>query len=370
MSVVQCSIKRADDIPVTAMITARPRARQKDIMANKIVSLALQGGGSHGAFTWGVLDRLLEDARLDVEGISGASAGAMNAAIMAQGYAQDGRDGARASLERFWSSLSTREPFGFTQPDFGAAPVTNPATMPGMQALLAMTRFFTPAQLNPLDINPLRDILNEQIDFARLREQRDISLFIAATQVSTGTLKIFRNPDLSVDVLLASACLPSLHRPIEIDGEAYWDGGLTANPPIFPLLQACSSRDVMVVLLHPSRRPVTPTTSDEIGQRLSEISFSSAFFTELTGLAMVKREAENATFAFGSLERRLRQLNMHLIDADELMGQLTNMSKLNTQGSFIRSLHQQGRERAGEWLEQHFESIGQRSTFDLGRFLP
>lgn len=337
-------------------------------MPNKIVSLALQGGGSHGAFTWGVLDRLLEDGRLGFEGISGASAGAMNAVVMTQGYVQEGRDGARAALDRFWTSLSTREPFDFIQPDSVAA-VPNPAPMPGMRTLLAMTRFFSPAQLNPLDINPLRDILIEQVDFERLREQRDIKLFIAATQVSTGILKIFRNRDLSVDALLASACLPSLHRPIEIDGEAYWDGGLTANPPIFPLLHACSARDVMVVLLHPSRRGGTPATSHDIGQRLSEISFSSAFFTELSGLALAKREAENATLAFGALERRLRQLNMHVIDANELMEQLSNLSKLNTQGSFIRSLHQQGRERASEWLEQNFARIGQESTFDLGRFL-
>lgn len=338
-------------------------------MQNKTVSLALQGGGSHGAFTWGVLDRLLEDGRLQFEGISGASAGAMNAAVLAQGYAQDGREGARAALERFWSSLSTREPFGFSSPEAGAAGVSNPAPVPGMEAFLAMTRFFSPAQLNPLDINPLRDILNEQVDFERLRSERQIKLFIAATRVSTGTLKIFRNRELSVDTLLASACLPSLHRPIEIDGEAYWDGGLTANPPIFPLLHACSARDVMVVLLHPSRRPDTPTSSHEIGQRLSEISFSSTFFTELGALALAKREAENSALAFGSLERRLRQLNMHMIDANELMEQLTNLSKLNTQGSFIRGLHQQGRERAAEWLEQHFERIGRESTFDLGRFL-
>lgn len=345
------------------------RPNEKDIMSNKIVSLALQGGGSHGAFTWGVLDRLLEDGRLDLEGISGASAGAMNAAVMAQGYVQDGRDGARAALERFWTALSTGAPLDYLNAE-GAPVVANPAPMPGMQALLAMTRFFSPTQLNPLDINPLRDILVEQVDFERLRRQRELKLFIAATQVSTGTLKIFRNADLSVEVLLASACLPSLHRPIEIDGEAYWDGGLTANPPIFPLLHACAARDVMVVLLHPSRRAGTPTTSHDIGQRLSEISFSSAFFTELSGLALAKREAENSTLAFGSLERRLRQLNLHMIDANELMEQLTNLSKLNTQASFIGSLFQQGRERASEWLEQNFAQIGHTSTFDLGRFLP
>lgn len=338
-------------------------------MQNKIVSLALQGGGSHGAFTWGVLDRLLEDGRLGIEGISGASAGAMNAAIFTYGYATDGREGARAALDKFWSSLATRAPFDFMPKDLNAMALANQTPMPAMQALLAMTRFFSPAQLNPLDINPLRDILNEQIDFERLRTQREIKLFIAATQVSTGTLKIFRNSDLSVDTLLASACLPSLHRPIEIDGEAYWDGGLTANPPIFPLLHACAARDVLVVLLHPSRRSSTPVSSSDIGQRLSEISFSSAFFTELNALALAKREAEASTVAFGSLERRLRQLNMHMIDANELMEQLSNLSKLNTQESFIRSLHEQGRERADQWLAENYDQIGKTSTFDLGRYL-
>lgn len=338
-------------------------------MSNKIISLALQGGGSHGAFTWGVLDRLLEDGRLGFEGISGASAGAMNAVVLAQGYVQDGREGARAALERFWTALSTGAPLDYINAE-GAPVIANPTPMPGMQALLAMTRFFSPTQLNPLDINPLRDILLEQVDFDRLRRQRELKLFIAATQVSTGTLKIFRNADLSVEALLASACLPSLHRPIEIEGEAYWDGGLTANPPIFPLLHACAARDVMVVLLHPSRRAGTPTSSHDIGQRLSEISFSSAFFTELSALALAKREAENSTLAFGSLERRLRQLNLHMIDANELMEQLTNLSKLNTQASFIGSLFQQGRERAAEWLEQNFAQVGRTSTFDLGRFLP
>jgi len=338
-------------------------------MHDKIVSLALQGGGSHGAFTWGVLDRLLEDGRIGFEGISGASAGAMNAAVMAHGFVTGGRDGARAALERFWDSLSTRQPLNFIQPD-PTAVMPGAGAIPGMQTLLAMTRFFSPAQLNPLDINPLRDILNEQIDMERLRSQRELKLFIAATQVSTGTLKIFRNTELSVDTLLASACLPSLHRPIEIDGEAYWDGGLTANPPIFPLLHACAARDVMVVLLHPSRRPVTPSSSHEIGQRLSEISFSSTLFTELGALALARREAEASTVAFGALERRLRQLNMHLIDADEYMEQLSNLSKLNTDGGFIRGLYGQGRERAGAWLEAHFADIGKRATFDLGRFLP
>ena len=337
----------------------------------KIVTLALQGGGSHGAFTWGVLDRLLEDPRIDFEGISGASAGAMNATVLAHGYNLGGREGAREALAAFWGRIVTREPFSFLPPEMmpGGASLLNQSTPAAMHALLAMSRFFSPTQLNPLDINPLRDILVEQVDFERLRSGGDIKLFIAATRVSTGTLKIFRNRDLTVDALLASACLPSMHRPVEIDGEAYWDGGLTANPPIFPLLHLCSARDLLVVLLHPCSRPGTPTSIQEIGQRLSEISFSSAFFTELGGLALAKREAENAMFAFGTLERRLRKLNMHLVEANDLMSQLDVMSKLNTKTSFIHGLHDEGRQAAGRWLEKNFHMLGLKSSFDLGRYL-
>lgn len=340
-------------------------------MHTKIMTLALQGGGSHGAFTWGVLDRLLEDPRITFEGISGASAGAMNAVVLAHGYATGGREGARAALAAFWERIAIKEPFdllpGELQPD-GASVLTQ-STAPAAQALFAMTRFFSPMQLNPFDVNPLRDILEQQVDFERLQRTGSIRLFIAATNISTGMLKIFRNRELTIDALLASACLPSMHRPVEIDGQAYWDGGLTANPPVFPLLHLCSARDLMVVLLHPCSRPDIPTSTHEISQRLSEISFSSAFFTELGGLALAKREAENALFAFGTLERRLRRLNMHLIEASDLMNQLDNMSKLNTKSSFIQGLRDEGREVAGSWLETNFHKLGVKSSFDLGRYL-
>lgn len=340
-------------------------------MHTKVMTLALQGGGSHGAFTWGVLDRLLEDARMTFEGISGASAGAMNAVALAHGFQAGGREGAREALAAFWNRVAVKEPFGFLPSELqpGNANVLAHSTAPATQALFAMTRFFSPTQLNPFDVNPLRDILEQQIDFERLRRAGGIKLFIAATNISTGMLKIFRNHDISLEALLASACLPSIHHPVDIDGEAYWDGGLTANPPIFPLLHLCSARDLLVVLLHPCHRPGTPTSIHEIGQRLSEISFSSALFTELGGLALAKREAESALFAFGTLERRLRRLNMHLVEASDLMNQLDAMSKLNTRSTFIDGLFDEGREAAGQWLETNFRMLGVKSTFDLGRYL-
>lgn len=340
-------------------------------MHNKIMTLALQGGGSHGAFTWGVLDRFLEDGRIAFEGISGASAGAMNAVVLAHGFNIGGREGAREALAAFWGGVATKEPFSFLPPEMlpGGTSLLTQTTPAAMHAFLAMTRFFSPTQLNPLDINPLRDMLEEQVDFDRLRKTGDIKLFIAATRVSTGTLKIFRRREMTLDALLASACLPSMHRPIEIDGEAYWDGGLTANPPIFPLLHLCSARDLLVVLLHPCSRPGIPTSTSEIGQRLSEISFSSAFFTELGGLALAKREAENAVFSFGTLERRLKRLNMHLVEANDLMSQLDVLSKLNTKRSFIHGLHDEGRRAAEQWLERNFHAVGLKSSFDLARYL-
>jgi NTE family protein len=339
-------------------------------MSTKLVTLALQGGGSHGAFTWGVLDRLLEDERFKIEGISGASAGAMNAVVLAHGFTTGGREGAREALKVFWESVASKAPFNFIPSDLSAPLADGSASpSPAFKVLLSLARFFSPYQLNPFDVDPLRDLLASQIDFERLRGECRIKLFIAATQVSTGTLRLFRNAQMSLDVLLASACLPSINRPVEIDGEAYWDGGLAANPPISPLLHQCAARDIIAVLLNPCRRPNTPTTADEIWHRLTEISFSSSFFTELHWLALAKREADRSLLPFGRLERRLRRLNTHVIDAQELMSQLSAISKLNTHPDFVNALRDEGRSRAEAWLNDNFPLIGVQSSFGLEKFL-
>jgi NTE family protein len=339
--------------------------------ARRQVSLALQGGGSHGAFTWGVLDRLLEDGRIDIEAISGASAGAMNAAALAHGYALGGRESAREALKDFWDAVASRMPFDLL-PNDGAdsAPVApQSGSKSALSAFLSLTRLFSPYQLNPLDLNPLRDILDRQIDFARLRADSGIKLFIAATRVSTGTARLFRDSELTPDILLASACVPTFHHAIEIDGDHYWDGGLTANPPIFPLLNQCVTGDVVMVLLYPCRRPNTPTSAEDIRQRLTEISFTTPLLTELHALALAKAEAERPLFRAGPLERRLRRLNTHMIDSPELMNRLTALSKLNTHPDFLKTLYDEGRERTQSWLEDNFRHIGQRSSFSLGGFL-
>jgi len=340
-------------------------------MQTKVITLALQGGGSHGAFTWGVLDRLLEDERIEIEALSGASAGAMNAVALAHGLTIGGRDGARQALKDMWLSIATKAPFNFMPEDWSTPESIARQTIPSpaIKTFLLLARFFSPYQINPFNLNPLRDILEGQIDFDRLRAESKLELFIAATQVSTGMPRLFRSKELTIDALLASACLPALHHAIEIEGENYWDGGLTANPPIRPLFYECSARDIVVVLLHPCRRPEVPTTADDIWHRLTEISFSSALFAELQGIALAKGVAKRGVFSFGKLERRLRRLNMHLIDAQELMSELSVLSKLNTQAAFISALHDEGRRRADAWLERNFRHICVRSTFTLDKHL-
>lgn len=338
-------------------------------MEKKTITLALQGGGSHGAFTWGVLDRLLEDKRIEIEGISGASAGAMNAVVLAHGMTVGGRDGARQALRDFWEAVASSAPFSNVSDSL--VPPANLAAQsdlpPAFKPLLSLLRFFSPYQLNPFDINPLRDILAKQVDFERLRSECDMRLFIATTQVSSGTLRLFRTRQLSINVLLASACLPLLHRAVEIDGEAYWDGGLTANPPLFPLVHKCVARDIVVVLLHPQPHNHVPRSADDIWHRLTEMGFSSTFFTELQGLMLAQREAKRGWFSFGRLERRLRQLNMHVVESQELMSQLGRHSKLNAHPAFIHGLHEEGRQRAEAWLQCNFQQIGVRSSFQLAR---
>lgn len=336
-------------------------------MHDKTVTLGLQGGGSHGAFTWGVLDRLLEDGRIDIEGISGASAGAMNAVILAHGFTVGGRDGARQALKDFWESVATNMPLN-GMAENSALPLgdgSSGAAAPALKAFLFMTRFFSPYQLNPLGMNPLSDILVRQVDFERLRAECRIELFIATTRVSTGTLRLFGTRELTLEVLLASACLPALHHSVEIDGEAYWDGGLTANPPVLPLLHQCAANDLILVLLQPAPGLETPTTAEEISQRLTEISFCSALSTELRGLVRAKREAERGLFSFGRVDRRLRRFYLHLIDSPDFMARLSTLSKANTDSVFIGALRDEGRKCAEQWLENNFRLIGARSSCSL-----
>jgi NTE family protein len=264
------------------------------------LNLALQGGGAHGAFTWGVLDALLADPRIRFEGLSGSSAGAMNAVVLADGWAKGGRDGARAGLDAFWSAVGRQVPAAMVTQASGDAISLSPAS----KLMAQWAGHFSPSQLNPFDLNPLRDMLARQIDFERLRADSPFKLFVGTTHANSGKLRVFRERELSIEVLLASACLPRIHHAIEIDGEPYWDGGYSANPAVFPLFYECDSRDVLLVLLAPLRREHTPRTVDEIEARILELGFSANFMREMRMFALATDFARPSFLKLGRLERR------------------------------------------------------------------
>lgn len=327
----------------------------------KTIELALQGGGAHGAFTWGVLDRLLEDGRLHIEGLSGTSAGAMNGAVVADGIVRGGYDAARKGLETFWSAVSAAAQFSPIQ----RSPLDvflgqwSLDYSPGYLAADALSRTFSPYDLNPLDVNPLRDIVAAQVDFDRVNRCPNLKLFVTATNVRTGRPKIFRQPDITVDTLMASACLPTVFKAVEIDGEAYWDGGYMGNPALFPLVDECDARDLVIVRVNPLQRDQLPRTATEIANRVNEITFNASLIKELRSLAYL-----GELIRYENLEReRYRDKRMHVIHADETMLGLSVSSKLNAEWAFLTHLRDVGRAAAGQWIEAHFNDIGERSTF-------
>ena len=336
------------------------------------VNLALQGGGAHGAFTWGVLDALLEDGYLNFEGVSGTSAGAMNAICLAQGLMSGGRDGAREALAKFWTTTAESSPFADSASNAGGNPPAIPAAL---KLMLQWTEYLSPEQLNPFDLNPLRDVVTAQIDFERLRKHSPVKLFIAATNANSGKLRIFHNHELSVDALLASACLPNIHRTVMIDGEPYWDGGYSANPAVFPLFYDCTAADILLVLLTPLHFGETPDSAQDIRMRLRELGFSSTFLREMRMFAHLReRVGESrlpgwlqAWIPVGQLEQRVRQVRFHAISADALMSELSPESKLAASLSFFQRLHDDGREHAKAWLATKRAAIGRQSTLDLAK---
>mgnify|MGYP002620113226 FL=1 len=325
------------------------------------IDLALQGGGSHGAFTWGVLDRLLEDTRFKIDGISGTSAGAMNAAVLADGYAAGGAEGARKALADFWRSISDAARFSPFQRGpldrvLGKWTLDNSPMFIGMDLL---SRLFSPYDLNPGNANPLRDILREMIDFDRLRSS-PIRLFITATNVRTGRGRIFRNADITPDVLLASACLPTLFQAIEIDGESYWDGGYSGNPTMTPLVRELDSEDTILVPINPVERPGTPSSARDILNRLNEVSFNAVLLKELRMIAMLRKVVD----AGNTEGARWARMRIHLV-RNGLMSELGYSSKLNAEWDFISWLRDEGRKAADEFLERDGKHIGKRSSVDL-----
>jgi NTE family protein len=335
-------------------------------MANnqKLINLALQGGGAHGAFAWGVLDRLLEDGRIGIEAISATSAGAMNAAVLAYGFAVGGADGARAKLEEFWREISRAGELYSPVRSFPWEKWLNGHSMelsPSFALFEAMTRVFSPYQLNPFDFNPLRDVLVRVIDFDRLCRCDDTTkLYISATNVRTGKIRVFQNSEMSPDAILASASLPYIFKAVEIDGEHYWDGGYMGNPAIFPLIYHSRSKDVVLVHINPIERAKLPTTSSEIFNRINEISFNSSLMREMRAIAFVTKLIDDGALD----ESKYSRMRIHAVRSDADMSALGVASKLNPDWDFLCHLRDVGRSRAAEWLDANLDAVGIRSSID------
>src|SRR5690554_5019383 len=327
------------------------------------LSLALQGGGAHGAFTWGVLDALLEDGRFDLRGASGTSAGAMNAVVLAHGLLEGGRDGARESLARFWRAVGGN---GSLLHVGAGASDGRPSPMASL--MLQWSGFLAPEQFNPLGYDPLRGIIEAQIDFERLRTQDGFDLFIAATHANTGRLRLFRTPDISADAVLASACLPALYKAVEIDGEPYWDGAFAANPPVLPLLAECRVDDVLMVLLTPATLGDTPRTAAGIRDRTQALAFNSAFLAEMRSLIRMREFIRRSIVPWLVKEHPVRRKRLHLIADDELMARLDDSSKSTTSLPFLETLRDHGRSRAQAWLADCGGSVGKQSSVDIASF--
>lgn len=337
----------------------------------KTINLALQGGGAHGAFTWGVLDYLLEDGRIKLDGLSGTSAGAMNSVLLAYGLQIGGRDGARQKLEEFWKAMSDvgASPFSdIMEPwkkmvgaSFGG---TGPMVSATYNALDTLTRTMSPYELNPFDLNPLRDILDKCVDFEQLRCCTDVKLFINATNVKTGKARIFETSDISLDAVMASACLPSIYKAVEIDGEAYWDGGFIGNPALFPFFYKCESRDVLIVHINPMRREGIPKTAPEIMNRLNEISFNSSLISELRAIKFASKLVQEKWLK-DEYHSKIRDVYVHSIHSDDALDDLSVATKFDISWPFLTDLRDRGRAVAQDWCKTHFDAVGRRSSVDL-----
>jgi len=332
----------------------------------KTISLALQGGGSHGAFTWGVLDRLLEDEEITIEAISGTSAGAMNAAVVTSGFAKGGYEGARADLETFWRAVSEAARFSPLQRSpidilFGNWSLENSLAYMWLDMSAKM---FSPYDLNPAGDNPLAAILRDVVDFKALNSS-PAKLFITATNVETGQARIFRNPDICIEVLLASACLPTIYKAVEIDGVPYWDGGYSGNPSLGPLVRECGSDDTVLVQINPVKRPGVPKSSREIANRLNEVSFNSSLMKELRMISILRKDAPEHVCEAS----RWGAMRMHCIASDDMLD-LDQSSKLNAEWSFMTMLRDIGRDAASAFLTKHRKDIGVRPSLDLDLFAP
>lgn len=332
-------------------------------MASKKINLALQGGGAHGAYSWGVLDRLLEEKDLVIEGISGTSAGAMNAALLVNGYLKGDREGAKENLEAFWRRISEAGAFS----PLHKTPMERMISGWNMDSSLSyhwydfLSRLYSPYELNPLNLNPMRYILDDMLDHEALQACSLIKLFVAATHIESGQARVFSCHEITTDVLLASACIPFLFQAIEIDGEHYWDGGYMGNPAIWPLIYSCATEDVVLVQINPIHNDKLPRSASEIINRLNEITFNSSLIAEMRAIEFVSKLIKEGRLEHG----RYKDIRMHLIYSPEEMKSLNASSKMNADWNFFMHLKTIGRQDAERWLKKNWEDLGIKSTLNI-----
>ncbi len=352
------------DTGISCEADAVIRTKKRPAAVTKAINLALQGGGAHGAFTWGVLDRLLKEERIEIEGISATSAGSMNATVLAYGFATGGRDGARTALAAFWKRVSRAAISSPLQPSWLDRVLANHSLRfsPAFVMFDLMTRLFSPYEFNPLNRNPLRDVLESSVDFEALRRNgRQIKLFLSATNVRTGKIKVFERHEIGAQHVLASGCLPFMFQAVEIDGEHYWGGGYMGNPAIFPLIYGCESKDIVLVQINPLERDETPRNAAEILDRINEISFNSSLMREMRAISFVTRLIDERLVDGG----RLKRVFIHSISADVVMKKFGASTKLNADWDFLMYLHASGRRYADAWIEECFDHLGVESTVDI-----
>lgn len=361
-------------------VTPRPRIRPRPAgtrpsrpSAPRLIDIALQGGGSHGAFTWGVLDALLEDDRLVPDGISGTSAGAMNAAVLACGYAKGGRSGARAELASFWAAIGgindcwAPAPGSLPLPSAVAAKAPpawafNRDQWPGYALWEGWLRLWSPYQLNPFNFSPLRDIVRRHVDETTLRSG-PIKVFVAATSVRSGQPRVFSGDELSIDAVMASACLPQSAAAVTIDGEPYWDGGFSGNPALWPLIYDTPTHDLLLVQINPLRREATPLTAADISDRINEITFNASLVAELRAIAFVQKLVRSRKVD----PTRYKDLRLHRVADEEGLAPYNASSKLNTDPRLLQALFTLGRAAGQRWLAEHADDVGQRGTVDIDK---
>ena len=341
--------------------TAHERAAA---FGTKPINFALQGGGAHGAFGWGILDRLLEDGRLEVDGFSATSAGAMNAVVYAYGHMVGGKEKARELLATFWKRISDAGAF------FSPIKRTPLDRFWGMGNSVSyrmfemMTHSFSPYEFNPFNFNPLRDILSKTVDFEQIHQCECTRLSICATNVRTGKARVFSNKQVDLNVVMASACLPMLFQAVEIDGEAYWDGGYAGNPAIYPLIYNTDTSDVLIVHINPIARKQLPKRASDIYNRINEISFNSSLLREMRAIAFATRLIDDEWIK-PEYRDRLKRLNIHAIRSDDVMSDFSVASKFETDWKFLTKLRDLGREAASIWLQTHFNKVGVTSSVDI-----